>query len=162
MEMDRREAIKRVAGAVAVATMGGSAMAAVDPVLKACKGGSLRHAYEAADAFAKRCGEGSALPVSIMKTRPEDTHGRDDPFLRHDHHVNVIVPGDEPRCVNFAQVNMVDGSSKVIAMYRYSADARIEIKHDVGDSADVADFGRNFGAWMLSLRGSGPVLAAPV
>ena len=129
-----------------------------DPVLQVCKGGSLEHAYEAAEAFAEECG--GALPVSIMKTHPEDTEGTDDPFLRHDHHVNVIIPGDEPRRVNFVQMDMADGSTKIVARHGNSVNAKFDFIHSAAkNGSSIAAFGKRLSGWILSLGTAGGATA---
>ena len=169
MNIDRREAIKRVAGAAAVAGMGGTAMAMgsapavittrTHPLLRVCKGGSLRYAYCAARGFSEKCAEYECESmtgnpaVNILKTHPEDTKGFADPFHKHSHHVNVImkVSGrDEPLSVNFIQLDMTDGSSQIFARTMGTA-FETNFVHDIVDELDATAFGASLGERLLSV-----------
>ena len=83
MNMDRREAIKKVSGAAAVAVMGGSAAAAIDApgvIDSAQKSGRLVEAVVAASRFGKMCvANDCALPesVSIILLKDDGTESDD-------------------------------------------------------------------------------------
>ena len=168
MNIDRREAIKRVAGA-AVAGMGGTAMAmgvapaAIDPV-DVVRGGPLDKAWMAAEAFAENCilrgchmkpliAEFNAAKLSLMEFREADSTGPDDPFRHNGQYVHALVgaPGvDEPMRVDFTQVNMIDGSSKIIARHVHTTDAKFDFFHSASeDGSSIAGFGKRLSGWIV-------------